>query len=167
MVPLVSMACCLLEVVVLCERHRSGGCDGSTRCFQKKNSISTISSGYHISDRDDGHDDDDGTSRSWPSRTLWGAGFHLAEKFPFLFERRFGIAAFDYWYGYSACQIDLGVMDGPVFSYGKSKKNERSMFGSREEADEMDALVNAWEAQNGTGIAGQEISLSEFMKGKV
>ena len=158
----------LLAVAVLCARHRYGGSYGSAQCLQKKNSIGAISSGYHISDRDDGHDDDDGSSRSYPSRTLWGTGFHLAEKFPFLFERRFGIAAYDFWYGYSACQIDLGVMDGPVVNYNyKNKKSERSMFGTREEVDEMEALADAWKAQNGDGVVGQEISLSEFIKGKV
>ena len=59
------------------------------------------------------------------------------------------------------------VSDCPVFSYGKTKKSERSMFGTREEADEMEALADAWKAQNGDGVAGQNISLSEFMKGKM
>ena len=60
------------------------------------------------------------------------------------------------------------VMDGPVVNYDyKKKSNERSMFGTREEYDEMEALADAWKAQNGDGVVGQEISLSEFIKGKV
>ena len=71
-------------------------------CGQKKNSVRCIGSEYHISDRNDGHDDGDGSTRAYPSRTNWGAAYSLAEKFPFLFERRFGIRAYDYWYGYTA-----------------------------------------------------------------
>ena len=58
-------------------------------------------------------------------------------------------------------------MDGPVVNYNyKNKKSEHSMFGTREEVDEMEALADAWKAQNGDGVVGQEISLSEFIKGK-
>ena len=60
------------------------------------------------------------------------------------------------------------VADAPVVNYNYKKKGkERSMFGTREEYDEMEALADAWKAQNGDGVVGKEISLSEFVKGKV
>ena len=133
----------------------------------KKNSVGAISDGYHIGDRDDGHDDDDGSTRSWPSRTCWGAAFSLAEKFPFLFERRFGIRAYDYWWGYTSVEIDLMVLDQPVvnYNYGK-KKNGRSMIATKREVDELDALQSAWEKKRGgRTVVGEEFSLREFVGG--
>ena len=40
------------------------------------------------------------------------------------------------------------------------------MFGTKAEADEMEALADAWKAQNGEGIAGKTVNLSEFVQGK-
>ncbi len=138
-------------------------------CGQKKNTVRRIGCEYHISDRNDGHDDDDGSSRAWPSRTQWGAAYALAEKFPFLFERRFGIRAFDYWYGYSACQIDLMVMDQPVVDYGgSSKKSEKSMIGTKEEQDEMDSLAEAWlKKRKGESFVGKKVNLGDFVRGNI
>lgn len=59
------------------------------------------------------------------------------------------------------------VMDQPVISYKQDKKkSDRSMFGTKAEADEMEALADAWKAQNGEGIAGKTVNLSEFVQGK-
>lgn len=130
----------------------------SPRCIEKK-SIRSIGVGYHIVDRDDGHDDDNGSSRVWPSRTSWGAAFSLAEKFGFLFERKYGIAAYDYWWGYTSCQIELMIMDQPIISYGekKAKKSTRS---------EMDALSDAWyEKRCGRTVVGKKVDLNEFLRG--
>jgi hypothetical protein len=55
-----------------------------------------------------------------------------------------------------------------VIDYGSTeKKNERSMFGTREEYDEMEALTAAWEAQNKESMVGKKVNLSEFMTKKV
>ena len=91
--------------------------------WRKKNSIDSVLSAYHISDRDDGRDDGDdkGGSKSYPSRTSWGAAYSLAEKFGFLFERKFGIRAYDYWWGYTAAQIGLMVADQPLVMYPRVK----------------------------------------------
>ena len=136
---------------------------------QKKNSTRAIGIEYHISDRHDGHDDDDGSTRVWPSRTQWGAAYALAEKFPFLFERRFGIRAFDYWYGYSSVQIDLMVMDQPVIDYNCKKNNGRkSMMATKQEMEELEALQKAWDKKrNGRTFAGKKISLNDFVNGKI
>ena len=135
---------------------------------QKKNSVGTIGSEYHISDRNDGHDDDDGGTRGWPSRTRWGAAYSLAEKFPFLFERRFGIRAFDYWYGYSACLIDLMAMDQPVIEYSSKDKKKGSMMASRSEVDSLNELTEAWEnKRKGKSFVGQKVDLGDFLNQKM
>lgn len=60
------------------------------------------------------------------------------------------------------------LIDQPVIDYGSSeKKSEKSMFGTREEYDEMEALVDAWEAQNSESMVGKKVDLNEFMKKKV
>ena len=132
--------------------------------MQKKNSISGILTAYHISDRDDGRDDDDDEkrSKSYPSRTSWGGAFSLAEKFPFLFERRYGIAAYDYWWGYSSAQIDLMTIDQPLVVYPKdeSKPVERSKKN-------MDDMYERWAAKkNGSTLAGKMISLVYYLNNK-
>lgn len=138
-------------------------------CGQKKNTVRCIGSEYHISDRNDGHDDGDGSTRAYPSRTNWGAAYSLAEKFPFLFERRFGIRAYDYWYGYTACQIDLMVMDQPFVDYNYKKNNGRkSILASKKEVDELEALQKAWdEKRKGRTYAGKTINLNDFVNGKI
>jgi len=60
------------------------------------------------------------------------------------------------------------LIDQPVIDYGSSeRKSERSIFGTREEYDEMEALVGAWEAQNTESMVGKKVDLNEFMKGKM
>lgn len=66
------------------------------------------------------------------------------------------------------CQIDLMVADQPVISYKSDKKNERSMFGSRDEVNEMDDLTEAWKKKrNNKSYAGKRISLNDFMTNKI
>lgn len=89
---------------------------------------------------------------------------------PWLFERRFGIRAFDYWWGYTASQIDLMAMDGPVLDYGNNKKKggKKSMIATKEEENEMKALVEAWNKdRQGKSYVGKTFSLNDFMNGKV
>lgn len=125
--------------------------------------------GYHIIDRNDGHDDDDGKTRAWPSRTRWGAAYSLGEKFPFLLERRFGIGAFDYWWGYTSAQIDLMLMDQPTIEYDtKDNKGKKSIIATKQEEDEMKSLVEQWKKdRNGKSYVGKTFSLNDFMAGKV
>lgn len=137
-------------------------------CGQKKNTVRGIGAEYHISDRNDGHSDDDGSTRAWPSRTQWGSSHALAEKFPFLFERKFGIRAFDYRYGYSTCQIELMIMDQPVIDYNGKDGKKGSMMASKSEVQELDELQAAWEAKRqGRRFVGRKVSLSDFVKRKV
>ena len=147
-------------MAVLCEGHRPGRGLGGIGCCKKKTSAGAVLAGYHISDRDDGLDDDDEEKRSvvYPSRTSWGSAYSLAEKHGFLFERRLGARAYDYWWGYTAAQIELMVTDVPIVRYkgDGAKKHGRK---------EMDALADAWAARRkGKTLKGEKVSLSEWLK---
>lgn len=89
---------------------------------------------------------------------------------PWLFERRFFVRAFDYWWGYTAAQIELMVADQPVIDYNhdNKKKAKKSMIATKQEEDEMKDLVEAWKKdRNGKTYAGKTFSLNDFMEGKV
>lgn len=136
--------------------------------MQKKNSISAILTGYHISDRNDGCDDDDDEERSkcYPSRTSWGAAYSIGEKFPFLLERRFGIKAYDYWWGYSAAQVDLMMADQPLVVYPKSDNDKPKEVSQKS----MDNLYERWAAkrkETGGIKKGEKISLSDYLNNKI
>ena len=136
---------------------------GVLNVAKKKNTISSISTHYHISDRNDGCDDDDDESgsRAYPSRTSWGGAFSLAEKFSFLFERRFGIRAYDYWWGYTSAQIDLMAIDQPTIVY--PKKND----GKHASKSEIDELTEAWEKKHKASRVGREISLNDYFNNDI
>ena len=104
---------------------------------------------YGISDKYDGHshESDKGRSRTWPSRTSWGAFWSLSEKYPFLFETRWFTKAWGYWDGYTCAQIELGIFDQPVTDYHSQDKDGKN--GSEPGKKEMDALALAWEKQRG------------------
>lgn len=84
-----------------------------------------------------------------------------------MLERKYFIKAYEYWWGYTAAQIELMVMDQPVISYKSNKKNDKSLFGTREEADEMDKLADRWKELNGEGQAGKKVDLNEFLRKKM
>lgn len=154
------MALGILAMAVLCEGHKPSGRGGGAGGGKKKTSARAVLDGYHISDRNDGRDDDDEESRStvWPSRTSWGAAHSLAEKYPFLFERRFGIRAYDYWWGYTAAQIELMTTDVPIVRYKNDKEKKHNK-------KDMDALADAWAARRkGKTLKGEKVSLSEWLR---
>lgn len=66
------------------------------------------------------------------------------------------------------CQIDLMVADQPVISYKSDKKNERSMFGTRDEVNEMSDLTEAWKKKRkNRSYVGKKFSLNDFMTNKI
>lgn len=81
----------------------------------------------------------------------------MSEKFPWLFERHFGIRAYDYWHGYTAAQIDLMAIDQPITVYPKAdgRKRERTKA-------EIDALCDEWEKEGHGTLTGRKVSLSEL-----
>ena len=92
----------------------------------------------------------------------------MSEKFPWLFERRFGIRAFDYWWGYTSCEIDLLTIDQPTIDSNYKKNKKKSMIATPKEEAELNALNDAWEKKrNGRSYAGKEFSLSDFVAGKL
>lgn len=110
---------------------------------------------------DDGRDDDDDDdgAKSYPSRTSWGAAYSLGEKFGFLLERKFGVRAYDYWWGYSSAQIDLMVADQPLVVY---PKRDRKMTKKRAEA--AYAKWKERKAQEKETLIGKKVSLADFLK---
>lgn len=131
--------------------------------MQKKNSIHGVLIGYHIIDRDERPDDEYGEkgSTSYPSRTSWGGAYSLAEKYPFLFERRFGIRAYDYWWGYTEAQIDLMVADQPMVVYHHDDEKPKHT------KKKMDDFYEKWKAKNnGKSAVGKKISLGEYLRNK-
>lgn len=85
-----------------------------------------------------------------------------------MLERKFGIKAFDYWWGYTTAQIELMVMDQPVVDYGHDKKKKGSMMASRAEVEEMERLSEEWSSRrNGKTFVGQTVNLSEFVGQKM
>ena len=96
----------------------------------------------------------------WPSRTSWGAGYSLAEKYGFLFERKYGVRAYDYWWGYTMAQIELMTADAPIVRY----KDDNPKAHKKED---MDALAEAWaEKRKGKSVKGRKIKLSEWLREK-
>lgn len=87
---------------------------------------------------------------------------------PWLFERHFGIRAFDYWWGYTTAQIELLVMDQPVIEH-ITKENKRGKGNSRADVKEMDALSDAWNKKKEAegGMESKTFSLSGFLKGEI
>ena len=58
------------------------------------------------------------------------------------------------------------VIDQPTVSWKQQRKSERSMFGTKKEVDEMEALADAWtEANKGKSMVGKNVSLSDFVSG--
>lgn len=84
-------------------------------------------------------------------------------------ERHFGIKAFDYWWGYSACQIELMIIDMPLIDYNFKKNNgKKSMIATKAEEEEMDALQKAWDnKRNGRSFVGKTVNLNEFVQDKI
>lgn len=151
----------ILALDVLCERLQYGRVAKHNGYSEKKNSVGSLYAAYHIDDRDerpDDGDDEEGT-RSYPSRTTWGAAYSLAEKFPFLFERRFGVRAYDYWNGYTIAQINLMVADQPLVVYPKNKE-------AKPTKKKMDDAYERWAARKKgeQSMLGKEVSLKDFLK---
>lgn len=85
-----------------------------------------------------------------------------------MFASRFGVRAYDYWWGYTSAQIDLMVADGPMIAYKKSKK--RNADGSvKHTAKEMDDLWDRWvkKKEKEGSVVGKTINLNEYLRGEV
>ena len=133
---------------------------------------------YNVGCGSDGHDDDDGESRTYPSRTSWGAGYSLEEKHHHLFEWRWFTQAWGYWDGYTIAQIELMALDKPWIDYnagdkgktsGRTRRNGNSTNLTLEKAEAMWAQ---WEKDRGgksfagrKGVTIDEIFGSQYQIG--
>ena len=80
-----------------------------------------------------------------------------------MFERRFFIKAYDYWYGYAKARIGLMMSDQPITVYPKDKKNSINGGHTREE---MRKIAEEWEKKHGkAGKVSDKVNLSEFLTG--
>ncbi len=87
----------------------------------------------------------------------------MSEKFPFLFERRFFIRAYDYWYGYTKAQIELMSIDQPITVY---KKEKGGASGTKHTRAEMQKIAADWEKKHGkAGKVEGKVDLNEFIAG--
>lgn len=85
-----------------------------------------------------------------------------------MFASRFGVRAYDYWWGYTSAQIDLMVADQPMLVYKKDKK--RNADGSiKHSKKEMDDLWNNWlkkKEQEGS-LVGKKIDFGAYLRGDI
>lgn len=85
----------------------------------------------------------------------------MSEKFPWLFERRFFIRAYDYWYGYSKAQIELMAIDQPITVFQKDEKKSDNGGHSRAE---MQKIAQEWEKKHGkAGRLSEKVDLSDLL----
>lgn len=61
------------------------------------------------------------------------------------------------------------VIDQPVIDYNyKKSKDKRSMIATKQEEEEMKAIVEEWNNdRQGKSYAGKTFNLNDFMEGKV
>lgn len=65
--------------------------------------------------------------------------------------------AYDYWYGYTAAEIELMSIDQPLVSYNNKKKEEKHT------TEELNATMEEWERTHGSyELKGEKVSLSEL-----
>lgn len=102
----------------------------------KKNSARFLLEVYHVLDRDEGHEDDNDEKgvRVYGSRTEIGAINAIAEKRPWFAEPRqfffsfISVPFYNYYWGFTAAQIELMMTDLPLIVYLKNnnKKNDKN-----------------------------------------
>lgn len=72
-------------------------------------------------------------------------------------ERRFGVRAYDYWYGYTIAQIELMTADQPLVVY-KSKDRKPTKA-------QMDSFADKWaEMKKKDGEKKEKISLRDYLR---
>lgn len=82
----------------------------------------------------------------------------MSEKYGFLFMSRFGVRAYDYWWGYTKAQIHLMTIDAPISTYKSKDKNPT--------AAEMSALSEEWRKRKGNGTrTGRKLTIGELFNG--
>lgn len=62
---------------------------------------------------------------------------------PFLLERKYFCGAYDFWWGYTAAQIDLMMADQPVIIYPKHGEEKMTAAKARKIGEEWEARRKA------------------------
>ena len=130
---------------------------------RKKNSSGRLLDRYHISDRDEGHDDDNDKrgSRAYPSRTSYGQTWEIGKSYPWLTEplRVFGIPIskplFGIYWVLTNAQIELLAMDVSIVvtdcdKDNKEKKHDTKNFKSPS-VSEIEDAAKRWKDKYGNG----------------
>ena len=127
---------------------------------------------YNITDRDEGYRkvDDEGGSKSYPSREFYGSAWSAGEKHPFLthpLNLFFGIwvvPMWGYYWVHTAAQIELGLIDCPIIVYerGKKRKGGKVDGPEFEKADALDVVNKAdtWQKKYGNAPKGKGVRIS-------
>lgn len=72
-------------------------------------------------------------------------------------ERRFGVRAYDYWYGYTIAQIELMTADQPLVVYNSKEKKHTEA--------QMNDLADRWaEMKKKDGGKKETVSLSDYLR---
>lgn len=125
---------------------------------------------YHISDRDEGHDndDDEGGSKAFPSRETWGAAWSIGEKHPSLTEPLilfFGlwrIPMWGYYWQYTLAQIELLSVDGPLISYNRKNRTKDNKSAPAVRAEDVNRKVKEWQEKYGGGKTEVILDFSQY-----
>lgn len=75
-----------------------------------------------------------------------------------MFERRFGVRAYDYRWGYTKAQIELLAADQPLVLY----KKDKAKSVTKSEADD---LADKWAQKHKKRESGEKILLSDIFSG--
>ena len=120
---------------------------------------------YHVLDRGKGYADehDDEGSRTYPSRTPFGARFSDRKRLQWLHTSRyflFGLIEVKEWpylWGYTAAQIQLMMIDEPLTVY---KKSDEKTEAEKKTPEHMMEVVERWKAKK---RQGKGVKLSDFL----
>ena len=78
-----------------------------------------------------------------------------------MFETRFFIKAYNYWWGYTAAQIELMALDMPLVSYSHTKKDDDAFKNPTKK--KMQDFYERWKAmRGGKTFAGGQYSVEDI-----
>ena len=124
---------------------------------KKKTTCNRILAEYHITDRDERHnnDDDEGRSKTFPSRTSWGTGWDIGKAHPSLMLPRmffffFQVDRWGYMWGYTIPQIELLAIDAPLIVYSDVNRKDKPTAKKIEETNKK--WANKYGNTQGTKI---------------
>lgn len=136
----------------------------------KKSTATAVLRDYHVTDRGKGYtdDDEDEGSRTYPSRTQYGAAFASAEKRQWLVAPRyflFGLARvpmWEYMWGHTKAQIELMTADAPFVAYKAREKKKPGDPGFKSDPEKIQRDYERWLERK----RARKVNLDTFLGGK-